>query len=168
MVVGGQVTHELEVQVSASQAWELISTLELAKLIQQTLTDVVEKIEVVQGDGQAGTILRITCAPGVPGPGWQTEKFTVVDNEKRVKVAEVIEGGYLELGFTLFRVRAEIIECSSSSCIIKSSLEYELKEEAAANVAIDSLVSAHPFAKIAEIAKNHLLLQNENNRDYDA
>ncbi|KAL6122929.1 hypothetical protein ACLB2K_075453 [Fragaria x ananassa] len=105
---------------------------------------------------------------GVPGPGWQTEKFTVVDNEKRVKVAEVIESGYLELGFTLFRVRAEIIECPSSSCIIKSSLEYELKEEAAANVAIDSLVSAHPFAKIAEIAKNHLLLQNENNRDYDA
>ncbi|XP_062001537.1 norbelladine synthase-like [Rosa rugosa] len=157
MVVGGQVLHELEVQVCASQAWELMGTLELAKLIQQTLTDVIDNIEVVQGDGQAGTIIKVTFAPGVPGPRWQKEKFTMVDNEKRVKEVEVIEGGYLELGFTLFRVRGEIIESASCCCIIKSTIEYELKEDAAANV---SLVSAHPFAKIAEIAKNHLLLQN--------
>ncbi|KAM5557967.1 norbelladine synthase-like [Rosa sericea] len=157
MVVGGQVSHELEVQVCASQAWELMGTLELAKLIQQTLTDVIDKIEVVQGDGQTGTIIKLTFAPGARGPRWQKEKFTMVDNEKRVKEVEVIEGGYLELGFTLFRVRGEIIESSSCCCIIKSTIEYELKEDAAANV---SLGSAHPFAKIAEIAKNHLLLQN--------
>ncbi|PRQ60726.1 putative (S)-norcoclaurine synthase [Rosa chinensis] len=103
MVVGGQVLHELEVKcVRASQAWELTDTLELAKLIQQTLTDIIDNIEVVQGDGQAGTIIKLTFAPGVPGPRWQEEKFTMVDNEKRVKEVEVIEGGSLELGFTLF------------------------------------------------------------------
>jgi hypothetical protein len=40
---------------------------------------------------------------GTPLSGYK-EKYTKVDNEKRLKEAEVIEGGYLELGFTLFRV----------------------------------------------------------------
>ena len=77
-----------------------------------------------------------------------------------MKEVELIEGGFLESGFTFFLVRFEIIETAtpSSSCIIKTSLEYELKEEAAANA---SFVSIDSFANIAQIAKNHLLKNKE-------
>ncbi|GMY06356.1 norbelladine synthase-like isoform X1 [Fagus crenata] len=67
------------------------------------------------------------------------EKFTKVDNEKRLKEAEVIEGGYLELGFTLF---------------LKSTIEYDVKEESAANA---SYVTIDAVAKIAELAKNYFI-----------
>ena len=91
---------------------------------------------------------------GIPGPGWHKEKFTVVDNEKMEKEVEVIEGGYLELGFTFYLIRFEIKELTPSSCIMKTSIDYELKEEAAANA---SFISIDLFANIAQIAKNHLL-----------
>jgi len=59
----------------------------------------------------------------------------------------------LELGFTLFRVRLEVIEKGEESSIIKSTIEYEVKEENAANA---SLVTIQPLATIAELAKNYL------------
>ena len=71
-----------------------------------------------------------------------------------MKETEVIEGGFLELGFTLYRDRFEVIEKGNDSCIIRSTIEYELKEDAAANA---SLVSIEQLANVAELAKYHLL-----------
>ena len=77
-----------------------------------------------------------------------------MDDEKRVKESQVIEGGFLDLGFTLYRVRLEIIEKTQVSSIIKSTIEYHVNEDAAANA---SLVSIQPFADIALTVKNSLL-----------
>ena len=71
-----------------------------------------------------------------------------------MKELEVMEGGYLDLGLTLFRVRFEIIENDNDSCIIKSTIEYDVKEEAVANI---SYVTTGLVAKIAEVAKNYLI-----------
>lgn len=90
---------------------------------------------------------------GTQGLSDYKEKFTKIDNEKRVKETEVVEGGYLDLGFTLYRVRFEIIEKDINSCIIRSTIEYELKDEFAANA---SLVSVDALANIARLAVNHL------------
>ncbi|GMY06357.1 S-norcoclaurine synthase 2-like [Fagus crenata] len=114
----------------------------------------VEKIEVIEGDGGAGTIIQLTFAPGTAGFSGCKEKFTKVDNEKRLKETELIEGGQLELGFTLYRDRFEVIEKGEDSCIIRSTIEYEVKEDAAANA---SLVSIEPLANVAELAKNYLI-----------
>ena len=71
-----------------------------------------------------------------------------------MKELEVLEGGYLDLGLTLFRVRFEIIEKDNDSCIIKSTIEYDIKEETIANT---SYVTTDLVAKIGEIAKNYLI-----------
>ena len=71
-----------------------------------------------------------------------------------MKELKVMEGGYLDLGLTLFRVRFEIIENDNDSCIIKSTIEYDVKEEAVANT---SYVTTGLVAKIAEVAKNYLI-----------
>ena len=71
-----------------------------------------------------------------------------------MKELEVMEGGYLDLGLTLFCVRFEIIENDNDSCIIKSTIEYDVKEEAVANI---SYVTTGLVAKIAEVAKNYLI-----------
>ncbi|KAK4572236.1 hypothetical protein RGQ29_030604 [Quercus rubra] len=149
----GQVSHEVEVNVSASEAWELYGTLQFSKLVEEVLSNFIEKIEVIEGDGGVGTIIKLIFAPGTGFTGCK-EKFTKVDNESRVKETEVIEGGFLELGFTLYRDRFEVIKNGNDSCIIRSTIEYELKEDAAANA---SLVSIEPLANVAELAKNHLL-----------
>lgn len=90
---------------------------------------------------------------GIPGPSSYKEKFTKIDNEKRIKETEIVEGGYLDFGFTLFRVRFEVVEKGEDSSIIKSTIEYEVKEEEAANA---SLVSIQPLVKIVQVAKSYL------------
>ena len=58
----GQLSHELEVNVPASEAWELYSTLRLAKLVEEEPASGIEKIDVIEGDGGTGTILKVTFA----------------------------------------------------------------------------------------------------------
>ncbi|XP_059669773.1 norbelladine synthase-like [Cornus florida] len=153
----GTVSEEMEVKVSATEAWKVYGTLQLAKLVDKELTDVVHKLEIIHGDGGVGTILKVTFPPGTPLSSYK-EKFTKMDEEKRLKEAEVIEGGYLDLGFTLYRSRFEVIEKSKNSCITKGTIEYEIKEEAAANA---SIVSIQTMVKAMEIAAN-FLTKNKN------
>ncbi|GFY83359.1 hypothetical protein Acr_03g0001330 [Actinidia rufa] len=144
----------MEVDVPASQAWQLYGTLQLAELTQQQLDHLVDKIELVQGDGGVGTVLHLIFPPDTPAFSSYKEKFTKVDDENRVKEAEVIEGGYLDLGFNLYRVRFEIMEKSENSCITRTTIEYDLKEEASANA---SIVSIHPLVMIMEAAAKQLV-----------
>ena len=61
----GQVSHEVEVNVSANEAWELYGTLQFSKLVEEVLSNFTEKIEVIEGDGGVGTIIKLTFAPGM-------------------------------------------------------------------------------------------------------
>ncbi|KAK3031899.1 hypothetical protein RJ639_035209 [Escallonia herrerae] len=149
----GAISEEIEVNVPASKAWEVYSTLQLAKVAAQGLPEAFDKIEVLEGDGGAGTVFKLTFPPGTPGFSSYTEKLTIVDDAKMMKEAQVIEGGYLDLGFSLYRVHFEILEKGENSCITSGTIEYDLKEEAAANA---SLVTIEPVLNIMKVAANHL------------
>jgi hypothetical protein len=47
----GQLSHEVEVEVPASEACELYGTLWLAKLVGEELSTLFDKIETIEGDG---------------------------------------------------------------------------------------------------------------------
>lgn len=82
----------------------------------------------------------------------------MVDDEKRVKEVDVVEGWYLDLGFTLYRVRFEIIDKvgvpNTNQCITKGTIEYEVSQEAASNA---SLVTIEPLTTIMKCAADYLL-----------
>ncbi|KAM2921753.1 hypothetical protein COP2_043456 [Malus domestica] len=130
--------HELEAEVPASEAWELFGTLALARFVEQQLPDMIEKVQVIHGDGGAGTIIHIKFASGVG----HTEKFTKADNETRAKEAEELPAGDSQ---------------PSCCCIIKTRVEYDVKEETTDAPNASSLVSIEPFVTIAEAAKIHLM-----------
>ncbi|KAM7499880.1 hypothetical protein LguiA_024294 [Lonicera macranthoides] len=157
----GIVSDEIEVKVGAREAWKLYATLQLAKVAEEQLPHLLQKIDVLEGDGAPGTVLKLTFPPGTPVFTSYKEKFTVVDDERMVKETEVIEGGYLDLGFTLYRTRFEVIDNSqgnSSSCITRATIEYDLNEDSAANA---SFVSIQPVMAIVNTAANYLL-KNQN------
>lgn len=175
----GTISTEMEVKAAASEAWKVYGAILLADIIREYLPQFVQKTEVLEGDGGVGTVILVTFTPGkcsnylriiqvicadfneacptflnglgATGFSQQKEKITVVDNEKRVKVVEVIEGGFLEQGLDLYRLRFEVIEKQKQkqgeeknegeedSCITKGTVEYETKDVAAANVAVSSI-----------------------------
>ncbi|KAL8095556.1 norbelladine synthase-like [Apium graveolens] len=150
----GTLSSELEVNAPASAVWEVYGSLQLAAVVEKGFVDVVEKIEVAEGDGSVGTVLNLVFQPGImPFPSYK-EKFITIDNEKRIKETLVVEGGYLEMGFERYYVQFEIKEKDEKSCITKATIEYELKEESAANV---SMVSIDSLIAIMNIANTHIL-----------
>ncbi|KAL8058660.1 hypothetical protein ABFX02_03G034200 [Erythranthe guttata] len=155
----GTVSDSMEVKVPASEAWKLYGTLELAKIVPEALPNMVSKIDVVQGEGGVGTILELFFLPGRKDMTSYKEKCTVVDDEKRVKETEVLEGGFLDLGFNLYRVRYEVIEKEENVCVTRVTIEYEVREEFTANVA---LVSIQPIVVIMEAVARHLTRNNPN------
>ncbi|KAK9079197.1 hypothetical protein SSX86_000867 [Deinandra increscens subsp. villosa] len=150
----GTLSEEVEVKVSASKAWALYGSLELGKLV---AGKVFEAIDLIEGDGGPGTILKLTLKPGLGFPYYK-EKFTKIDNENMVKEAEVVEGGFLDIGFELYKVRVEIKENpkdnTGPSCIQKITIEFEVKKEFVDNA---SLVSIKPYLDIMSLANEHLL-----------
>ncbi|KAL3756013.1 hypothetical protein ACJRO7_002968 [Eucalyptus globulus] len=69
--------------------------------------------------GPVGTIIKITLAGGFS----YKEKFTKVDHKNRVKETEAIEGGFLDMGLSLYRSRFEVIgKDEEESCMIKSTI----------------------------------------------
>ncbi|CDP20245.1 unnamed protein product [Coffea canephora] len=151
----GTLSDELEVKAPASEAWKVYGTLLLADVVRQQLPDVLDKIDVLEGDGGPGTKLKLTFPPDNQLMSYSKEQFVVVDDQKMMKVAEVFEGGYLNLGFTLYRVTFQVLPNlnDESSCTTKCILDYELKEDAAENA---SLINIQPFTAIMKAAANYL------------
>ncbi|KAJ0848643.1 putative (S)-norcoclaurine synthase [Helianthus annuus] len=151
----GTLSEEVEVKVPASKAWALYGTLEIGKLV---VGKVLEAVDLIEGDGGPGTILKLTLKPGFP---YYKEKFTKVDNENMIKETEVVEGGFLDVGFTLYRIRFEIKENpnddTGSSCLQKLTIEYDVKEEFAANA---SFVTNEPLLGLLKVANEYLLKSN--------
>ena len=64
-MANGQLSHELEVNVPASEAWDLFGTLRLAKLVEEQCSSLVQKIDLVEGDGGVGTVFDLKFVPGI-------------------------------------------------------------------------------------------------------
>ncbi|XP_037479228.1 norbelladine synthase-like [Triticum dicoccoides] len=140
--------HEFEADVPAAELWGLYGTLRAAELLPELLPQVLTKIQLVSGDGDVGTILELTFAPGIPGLETYREKFIKVDNENYIKEAQTIDGDILKLGFLYYMVRFEIIAKGPSSSVIRSTIVYEINEET--HPGLEAMISTAPLAATAE------------------
>jgi hypothetical protein len=91
--------------------------------------------------------------PGTPGLEFYKEKFVKVDNQNYVKEAIVVEGGFLNYGFTEYLVRFEITGKTEETSVIRSTIEYEVDEDHISNT---SLVSTSAVAAIAEAITRYI------------
>ncbi|KAI8554090.1 hypothetical protein RHMOL_Rhmol05G0070800 [Rhododendron molle] len=82
------------------------------RLVAEQPNSVLDRVEVVQ---------RIFFYKIIQG-----EAYCKVDDEKRVKEAEAAEGRYLDVGFTLYRVRFEVIEKRKELYVTRSAIGNDL------------------------------------------
>ncbi|KAK2997785.1 hypothetical protein RJ639_025944 [Escallonia herrerae] len=143
----GSVATEMEIQAPAREAWALYGTVDLTVI---TVPKYLAAVDIVEGDGGEGSIAKLTPLTGSP----YYEKFTKVDNKHMVKETEITEGAFFDLGFTLYRIRFENISTGKNSCITRTTIEYEVKEEFVANL---SRVSILPSINIAKDIEAYLL-----------
>ncbi|CAN1190736.1 Norbelladine synthase [Linum perenne] len=150
----GELSTETAVEAPASEVWAAYRGVELGRLVTELMGDSLGRADVLSGDGGVGTVVKLTFPPGTPGVGYMTEKFTKVDEEKRFKETETVEGGFIAMGFDLYRVRLEILEKGAESSIIKSTIEYEVDDSKSELV---SYVSTDPIELMAKTIGNHVV-----------
>nr|GFC90190.1 S-norcoclaurine synthase 2-like [Tanacetum cinerariifolium] len=100
----GTLSEETQVKVPTSKAWSVYGTLELGKVV---TGKIAEAVDVIEGDGGTGTIVKAKLKPGL-GFTYFIEKFTKVDNENKIKETEMLEGAFLDMGFNFYRIKIEI------------------------------------------------------------
>ena len=61
----GQLSQDTQVGVPASLVWDVYRGLAVGKLIDELLADVVGRVELVEGNGGVGTIMKVTFPPGM-------------------------------------------------------------------------------------------------------
>ncbi|KAB2086426.1 hypothetical protein ES319_A04G031000v1 [Gossypium barbadense] len=149
------ITNEDEVNAPASEAWELYRNLGISELVAQELKNVIQRLDVLEGDGGVGTEIKVTFVPA--GNSSYTEKFTVIDDQRRVKETQGLEGDCLAIGCSVQIVEFEIIEKSQNSSIIKSTISYAVKEEFQAK---DPKPSIELVEAIVQISKKFLERNN--------
>lgn len=57
----GSLSEEVEVQVPAEKAWDLYGTIKIGDIAAK---HILESLDVIEGDGGVGTILKLTFKPG--------------------------------------------------------------------------------------------------------
>nr|AIT42265.1 norcoclaurine synthase [Sinopodophyllum hexandrum] len=149
--------HESTVAASAEEVWQVYSSPELPKHLSELLPGAFEKVEIF-GDGGVGTILEMVFPPGEIPQSYK-EKFVLIDDERRLKKVEMIEGGYLDMGVTFYMDTIHIVATGCNSCIIKSSTEYYVKPEFADKV--QPLITTAPLEAMDE-AITKIVLANKN------
>ncbi|CAN0898896.1 Norbelladine synthase [Linum grandiflorum] len=146
-MIRGEICHEALVEAPASKVWEAYRGLQLPHLINELLPHQLGTVQVLEGDG-------------TPGIGYMKEVFRIMDDEKRVKESQQIEGGYLHLGFHSFVFRLEIIDKHphKNQTIIRSIIKYELADDS--DFHLVSLVSIHPLIALSKVVAHHILNTN--------
>ncbi|PWA93625.1 hypothetical protein CTI12_AA069100 [Artemisia annua] len=119
-------SEDIELKVPASKAWSIYGTLELGKLLIGKVAGkvVFEAVEVVEGDGGTGTIIKISISPLRP--------FEIKDNP------------------------------NGQSCLLKFKVEYDIKEEFAANAFSYHHGAIHCFNKCCKGASLEVQLKTRN------
>ncbi|OVA02868.1 Bet v I domain [Macleaya cordata] len=153
-----ELTNEMEVAASADKIWAVYSSPNLPKLIVELLPTVFDRIDIIEGDGGVGTVLYILSPPGSVPLSYK-EKFVTIDNEKRLKEVQQIEGGYLDMGVTYYMDSFHILEKGPDSCIIKSTTTYEIKDELADKVS--SLITIDSLVGMAKAISKYVLDQKK-------
>nr|ACO90258.1 putative norcoclaurine synthase [Papaver bracteatum]ADK56102.1 (S)-norcoclaurine synthase [synthetic construct] len=149
------IKYDMEVATSADSVWAVYSSPDIPRLLRDVLLPgVFEKLDVIEGNGGVGTVLDIAFPPGAV-PRSYKEKFVNIDRVKRLKEVIMIEGGYLDMGCTFYLDRIHVVEKTPNSCVIESSIIYEVKEEFADKMA--KLITTEPLQSMAEVISGYVL-----------
>ncbi|XP_068669058.1 uncharacterized protein [Aristolochia californica] len=130
MIKGKQVS-DADIPFSASEVWDVYADTHQLAQIFKTVPGSLEDI-IIEGDGGLGTLIILIIKPGNAFRQY-TETVVTLNKEDRIKEVDVSEGGFLDVGYTFYRTRFEILDKGPNMATVRKSILYEIKDEFAAN-----------------------------------
>ncbi|XP_054807632.1 major strawberry allergen Fra a 1.06-like [Prosopis cineraria] len=117
--------HETTSAISPAKLFQAL-ILDADNLIPKVVPQAIASSEILQGDGGAGTIKKITFGPGSPYKN-VTHKVEAVDKESFVYSYSVIEGDALADKYEKITYETKLEASDNGGCVIKGSSKYVTK-----------------------------------------
>ncbi|CAI9283605.1 unnamed protein product [Lactuca saligna] len=94
-------TAQVKVAVPIKDLWKAMSS-DIRHITTKILPDIVEEVELLEGDGGFGSILVFKFFPHVPKVSFQRERIVEFDESLHQIALEILEGGHLDHGFSSY------------------------------------------------------------------
>ncbi|MCD7470443.1 hypothetical protein HAX54_010327 [Datura stramonium] len=143
----GKFSEQIQINAPVSRVWNLYGTYQMANFLVEKFPHIVEKVELIEGNGGVGSILQVS----LPGNAPYKEKYVKVDDEKKVKEVEIVEGGFLDLGFNFYGIKFEVIENDDeNSSIIKLTIDFETQDVEKIHLTIGNFQALNAILKASK------------------
>ncbi|XP_028779872.1 phytohormone-binding protein-like [Neltuma alba] len=117
------------VSVELETLWQALSK-DLATIAPNVNPQLVKDVQVIEGDGGVGTILLFTLCPRASTVGYQKERISELDVVSHEIGIEVVEGGYLNRGFSYFKTMFQLsAKPSEDQTLVNVKIYYESESE---------------------------------------
>ncbi|KAF7822762.1 phytohormone-binding protein-like [Senna tora] len=125
-----EVNTQTEASVGMEILWQALSK-DLKAVVPKVLPHIVKDVQVIEGDGGSGTILLFTFLPdsGLSGGSYQKERISEVDGDSHEIGLEVIEGGYLNQGFSYYKTSFQLSAIGEAKTVVNIKVSYESEME---------------------------------------
>ncbi|KAI3686268.1 hypothetical protein L1987_79942 [Smallanthus sonchifolius] len=117
---------QLTVSVPIKDLWKAMST-DIRHVGPKVLPDIVAEVELLEGDGGYGSMLLFKFCPDLPKVRHQLEKIVEYDDSVYQIGLELLEGGYLDHGFTSYTTAFKLTQVSEAETLIDVKVLYETK-----------------------------------------
>ncbi|BAT79338.1 hypothetical protein LR48_Vigan04g152100 [Vigna angularis] len=145
-----ELSDTTEVSVGLEALWQAFSK-DLAVTVVKVIPNIVKDATVVEGDGGVGTVFLFKFFSGVSPVSYQKEKITELDEISHEIGLQVVEGGFLEKGFSYFKTSFQLSAVAEEKTLVKVKISFDSESEIAENVQpVKSLESVLSFVRCLE------------------
>ncbi|KAI3673744.1 hypothetical protein L6452_39872 [Arctium lappa] len=144
-------TAQVTVPIPIRVLWKAMA-IDIRQTATDVLPDIVEDVELLEGDGGLDTILVFKFTPAVPKSSYQKEKIVEFDESRHQIALEILEGGHLDHGFSSYTTGFKLTAVGETETLIDINVLYETKPEHI-HVPGDTIKATFHYLKCLE---NHL------------
>ncbi|KAK2355194.1 hypothetical protein P8452_75373 [Trifolium repens] len=145
-----EFNQQAEICVGLETLWQALSK-DLILTIPKIIPNIVKDVKLIEGNGGIGTIFHFTFFSGVTPVSYQKEKIIELDESSNEIGLQVVEGGYLNKGFSYYKTSFKLSAVGEDKTLVnvKISYDYELKIEES-SIPMKTLESALHFLRCLE------------------
>ncbi|PKA62229.1 Pathogenesis-related protein 1 [Apostasia shenzhenica] len=123
-MVAGSFTRDYLSPVAPSRIWKA-GIFDSQNLLPKLLPDLIASVDILEGDGGAGTIKQYNAAEDVKEFRFIKERTDILDNENRIMKETVINGGFIGSLVKSYGFSFDLKEDSNGGTAGKVTVFYE-------------------------------------------
>ncbi|CAK7327561.1 unnamed protein product [Dovyalis caffra] len=123
-----ELKTQVNVGVGVDVLWKAFGE-DLKNILPKMMPNLVKDAEMLEGDGGLASVYLFNFGPGIKTMTYQKERVTEYDESVHRIGLEVIEGGYLDHGFSHYKTTFQLTSTGEQDTLIDITISYESKVE---------------------------------------